>query len=605
MKKQGKYCFFFALLSILGLFLAKGSAPPLGNVNLWLFQNIPLAVAFRTQFERFGLVIVLGFSFLIGMTISELWSHLGSIHFAFPTKTKLPAYSLKKSAAKKTVVVTLILLVLTVCFVIYNYPFWNGDVIYPGSSYLPSARIQVPSYYTTVGNYISRQSGDFRVMDIPPRLTGTSAYIWAHGYAASDPIDEYYIHKPLIGVGYFSDLETQLFNMLYSTEVPVTFAKTLASMNCKYLLVHNDFNYTLEQDPGSNDTFAGFYLEKTFGQLELYRNEYWQPLQFYSTSNAVLLQSGFGDMFQIEGNQNYVINNDISVLSDQLSSNQLASLPSTIVSDNAINVSMQVLDGWVNTVDWASINSSSSSWVARYYSSWEKIISTSGTGRPNEIVFSSLNDCPYAKSLDKSGGWSGYDSTFIYLATGNNPLTINSITTNGQSVSDINVFWQTGTTRNYPIEIPPDQNVIIQINHKVNTAINLLMPNSSFTIPSAATEAAITYQEINPTKYTVSVNASQPYFLVFSESYDSGWVATINGQQVPSQYHFTANGYANGWYINKTGTYTVTLQFTPQNLFYIGAAISITTLLIITTVYTITTIKKRKFAETPKDKTQN
>jgi hypothetical protein len=40
-----------------------------------------------------------------------------------------------------------------------------------------------------------------------------------------------------------------------------------------------------------------------------------------------------------------------------------------------------------------------------------------------------------------------------------------------------------------------------------------------------------------------------------------------------------ANGYANAWYINKTGTYTITLEFWPQKLFYIGAAISLTTFL--------------------------
>lgn len=93
---------------------------------------------------------------------------------------------------------------------------------------------------------------------------------------------------------------------------------------------------------------------------------------------------------------------------------------------------------------------------------------------------------------------------------------------------------------------------------------------------------AITFEEINPTQYTVRVNASKPFYLVFSESYDSDWVASIYGQQVPDQYHFTANGYANGWYIDKTGTYTITLEFWPQKLFYAGATISVTTLILCT-----------------------
>jgi hypothetical protein len=49
---------------------------------------------------------------------------------------------------------------------------------------------------------------------------------------------------------------------------------------------------------------------------------------------------------------------------------------------------------------------------------------------------------------------------------------------------------------------------------------------------------------------------------------------------VSDEYHFIVNGYANGWYINKTGTYTITLEFQPQNLFYAGSAISVTTLIL-------------------------
>jgi hypothetical protein len=53
-------------------------------------------------------------------------------------------------------------------------------------------------------------------------------------------------------------------------------------------------------------------------------------------------------------------------------------------------------------------------------------------------------------------------------------------------------------------------------------------------------------------------------------------------KSLDENYHFIANGYANAWYINKTGTFTITLEFWPQNLFYIGLAISITTLILCT-----------------------
>jgi hypothetical protein len=90
----------------------------------------------------------------------------------------------------------------------------------------------------------------------------------------------------------------------------------------------------------------------------------------------------------------------------------------------------------------------------------------------------------------------------------------------------------------------------------------------------------ITVHKVNPTKFIINVNSSTSFFLVFSELYHKDWVAYVDGRQIPNKYHFIANGYANAWYINKTGTYTITLEFWPQKLFYIGSAISITTLIL-------------------------
>jgi len=92
-----------------------------------------------------------------------------------------------------------------------------------------------------------------------------------------------------------------------------------------------------------------------------------------------------------------------------------------------------------------------------------------------------------------------------------------------------------------------------------------------------AAYASTTCERINPTKYSLHVNASKPFYLILSDLYQRDWVAYIDWQQVASENHFLANSFANGWYINKTGTYTVTLEFKPQRLFDIGLVVSITT----------------------------
>jgi hypothetical protein len=66
-----------------------------------------------------------------------------------------------------------------------------------------------------------------------------------------------------------------------------------------------------------------------------------------------------------------------------------------------------------------------------------------------------------------------------------------------------------------------------------------------------------------------------------------------------------ANGFANGWYINKTGTFTITLEFWPQRLFYIGSAISITTLILCTLYISKNKIKTTYKRYIKKSKTKN
>jgi len=148
----------------------------------------------------------------------------------------------------------------------------------------------------------------------------------------------------------------------------------------------------------------------------------------------------------------------------------------------------------------------------------------------------------------------------------------------------------------------------------------ILIPNFSSQIP----KQEITFREINPTKYEVRVRgAREPFWLVFSESFDNQWKIYLNQkpetrnqkpEEIVAEYsklgvkeakhtirftpedisyifkkplhakHRLVNGYANGWYIEpkKLGlgeNFTLILYFLPQSLFYLGLGISGLTLL--------------------------
>lgn len=131
-------------------------------------------------------------------------------------------------------------------------------------------------------------------------------------------------------------------------------------------------------------------------------------------------------------------------------------------------------------------------------------------------------------------------------------------------------------------------------------------------------------QKINPTKYIVNItDAIAPYWLVFSESFNSNWKVyiveeqgknedsnpqvqtfqtyfdgaagekyhknvffdpkssfeTVGKMPVSESRHFLANGYANGWYIAptdaKTPTYKLIIEFYPQRYFYAGIGLAL------------------------------
>jgi hypothetical protein len=103
----------------------------------------------------------------------------------------------------------------------------------------------------------------------------------------------------------------------------------------------------------------------------------------------------------------------------------------------------------------------------------------------------------------------------------------------------------------------------------------------------------VEYKKIDPTKYEIKVeNATRPYMLSLAETYDPLWMASYsppgriydngesnhdddaNDSRIPSVPLYSI---INGFYINKTGDYTLTIEYEPQRWFIQGAFVSIIT----------------------------
>jgi hypothetical protein len=87
------------------------------------------------------------------------------------------------------------------------------------------------------------------------------------------------------------------------------------------------------------------------------------------------------------------------------------------------------------------------------------------------------------------------------------------------------------------------------------------------------------FEQVNPTLWQVQLNATEPYMLSFAESYDPLWVAEIRTNDGLKQYEpVPLYSVINGFWIDETGEYEVTIRYKPQRWFYYGAAVSLTTL---------------------------
>lgn len=74
-KKEKVHVIYFALVGLVGIFLAKGANDPFGNIYLWMFGHIPGFVMFRDP-TKWYLLIGLSYSMLIPFSISKVYELL-------------------------------------------------------------------------------------------------------------------------------------------------------------------------------------------------------------------------------------------------------------------------------------------------------------------------------------------------------------------------------------------------------------------------------------------------------------------------------------------------------------------------------------------------
>ncbi len=93
--------------------------------------------------------------------------------------------------------------------------------------------------------------------------------------------------------------------------------------------------------------------------------------------------------------------------------------------------------------------------------------------------------------------------------------------------------------------------------------------------------------------------ATKPFWFVLGQSYNNGWHASVNGHDLGAP--TLVDGYANGWFIDPKGhsSFTVALDWTPQNRVWIAIALSVLTCLLCLVIAFLTLGRRRLVARAP------
>ncbi len=118
----------------------------------------------------------------------------------------------------------------------------------------------------------------------------------------------------------------------------------------------------------------------------------------------------------------------------------------------------------------------------------------------------------------------------------------------------------------------PDRPVIFEAGQQRTTIRSTNQSEEAPIISSNNQSNHIPYNRLSATKVTSQFNSSSGSMLVFTETFDNGWKAYINGQKVDS---IQVNGMINGFPINTNGKVLVSIEYEPQKFFDIGVIISV------------------------------
>lgn len=209
--KGNKYRKYLLIISIIGLFVSKGTSFPFGYTFYhYLFAWLPLTSVLRNSYEKFGIVWLLPYSVFFGYGLYYLYKKV---------KGKLRFFVLS--------------LILFLSCGLLVYPIWNGD-IFP-----PKHRVEIPPSYKKVNDFLNSKNVN-RVFHIPfATEVEKISYDW--GYVGEDPSDNIFDSETLSSPN--APLYDKTYKLLPKYQDKKYFPNILGLLGAQYIIFHKDNIY--------------------------------------------------------------------------------------------------------------------------------------------------------------------------------------------------------------------------------------------------------------------------------------------------------------------------------------------------------------------------
>ncbi len=550
---------FLFLLIIVVLIISKGVNPPLGVLNKIPYDLFPLLAPLRNPYEKVGILLVIPFSLFFALGIEQINSYLKS--------KKLGYLQLITGFA------------LVACLIILVWPLWFGKLFVSGDGkqYVHS----IPPYYEEASRWMAEKTkaDDTRILHLPLAWWESIDYNW--GYTGIEP-NQYFFEGSSIGyhVG-VNGVDSRIRDLLLLVHDQDTdsLQKAFASLNIGWVIIHNETIFRdrmLEPPERINKWLATnpYFLEhiQDFGPLSIWRvKDQYRAGHFYPAGKLVSLKNPPALIpkktweYLEHVNDSYITETEIkkeSLLEGFFDKR-------IIFSENNDAKKVEVIlneDGDKNLAG-NNFNLPSLDITYNYQISFEIL---SGGSSPLFLIISHDND-----PLDNEGRVRPYIVQELKLP---NQLQWQKIMFNyspplnaTSAILSFTKAQDTSFVKNLKVEkiLTPDP----------------ILEDMENTDPQPLGAVKVEWDKINPTLYNLNLSQqAPPYVLIFSETFHPLWQITdIYGKELYLQ-HFTINGFANGWLVDKPLPEQIKVEFTLQRVFVKSIVISVLVFMISTSL---------------------